>query len=49
MSRSLTSARAPFLTVYATLIYAFLYFPIVVLVLYSFNGSGVGGFPPLSR
>jgi spermidine/putrescine transport system permease protein len=27
-------------------VYAFLYFPIIVLVVYSFNGSGVGGFPP---
>ena len=31
---------------YAIFVYAFLYFPIVVLVIYSFNGSGVGGFPP---
>ena len=28
------------------MVYAFLYFPIIVLVVYSFNGSGVGGFPP---
>lgn len=34
------------LRVYAVLVFAFLYFPIVVLVLYSFNGQGVGGFPP---
>lgn len=41
------SSRGPrLLTAYATLVYAFLYFPIVVLILYSFNGSGVGGFPP---
>jgi len=46
MSSSPSSDRAPFLTIYAALVYAFLYFPIVVLVLYSFNGSGVGGFPP---
>jgi spermidine/putrescine transport system permease protein len=46
MSSSPSSVRAPFLTVYATLVYAFLYFPIVVLVVYSFNGAGVGGFPP---
>lgn len=38
--------RAPFLAVYAALVYAFLYFPIVVLIIYSFNGSGAGGFPP---
>ncbi len=24
----------------------FLYLPIVTLIVYSFNGSGVGGFPP---
>jgi spermidine/putrescine transport system permease protein len=40
------SAHAPFLKLYAALVYAFLYFPIVVLIVYSFNGSGVGGFPP---
>ncbi len=40
------SKRAPLLTAYAFFVYAFLYFPIVVLVLYSFNGTGVGGFPP---
>src|SRR6201981_83469 len=46
MSNSLNSGRAPFLTVYATFVYAFLYFPIVVLVVYSINGFGVAGFPP---
>ena len=46
MSGGFNAGRAPFLTTYATLVYAFLYFPIVVLVLYSFNGQGVGGFPP---
>ncbi|HKW87176.1 MAG TPA: ABC transporter permease [Candidatus Acidoferrales bacterium] len=34
------------LGVYAALVFAFLYLPIIVLVLYSFNGQGVGGFPP---
>lgn len=34
------------LGVYAVLVFAFLYLPIVILVLYSFNGQGVGGFPP---
>ncbi|MGA8145777.1 MAG: ABC transporter permease [Candidatus Acidiferrales bacterium] len=46
MTGGIHSGRARLLTAYATLVYAFLYFPIVVLVLYSFNGSGVGGFPP---
>jgi spermidine/putrescine transport system permease protein len=27
-------------------VFAFLYLPIAILVLYSFNGGGVGGFPP---
>jgi spermidine/putrescine transport system permease protein len=31
---------------HATLVFGFLYLPIVTLVVYSFNGSGVGGFPP---
>ena len=34
------------LTIYALLVFAFLYLPIAVLILYSFNGQGVGGFPP---
>jgi spermidine/putrescine transport system permease protein len=46
VSGALQSSRATLLTTYALLVYAFLYFPIVVLVVYSFNGSGVGGFPP---
>jgi spermidine/putrescine transport system permease protein len=31
---------------YALVVFAFLYLPIVILVVYSFNGEGVGGFPP---
>jgi spermidine/putrescine transport system permease protein len=38
--------RSRALGVYAMLVYAFLYLPILVLVVYSFNGEGVGGFPP---
>ena len=34
------------LTLHALAVFAFLYLPIVVLILYSFNGQGVGGFPP---
>ena len=34
------------LALYAALVFAFLYLPIVVLIVYSFNGAGVGGFPP---
>jgi spermidine/putrescine transport system permease protein len=40
-------ARPPsWLALYASAVFAFLYLPIVVLVVYSFNGQGVGGFPP---
>jgi len=40
-------ARSPrWLAVHASMVFAFLYFPIVVLIVYSFNGGGVGGFPP---
>ena len=34
------------LRMHALAVFAFLYLPIVVLILYSFNGQGVGGFPP---
>ncbi|HZD49944.1 MAG TPA: ABC transporter permease [Silvibacterium sp.] len=40
-------ARRPvLLTAFAACAYAFLYFPIIVLIVYSFNRDGVGGFPP---
>jgi spermidine/putrescine transport system permease protein len=38
--------RATWLTLHAAAVFAFLYLPIAVLILYSFNGQGVGGFPP---
>jgi spermidine/putrescine transport system permease protein len=38
--------RAPLLGAYTLAVFAFLYLPIAVLVLYSFNKDGVGGFPP---
>jgi spermidine/putrescine transport system permease protein len=38
--------RAPLLGAYTLAVFAFLYLPITVLVLYSFNKDGVGGFPP---
>jgi spermidine/putrescine transport system permease protein len=34
------------LALYAATVFAFLYLPIIVLMVYSFNGQGVGGFPP---
>src|SRR5215831_11138592 len=45
-SRSATSRRSPLLAAYAALVFAFIYVPIAVLVVYSFNRDGVGGFPP---
>jgi spermidine/putrescine transport system permease protein len=38
--------RSRWLLVHAAAVFAFLYLPIAVLILYSFNGQGVGGFPP---
>jgi spermidine/putrescine transport system permease protein len=34
------------LLLHAILVFAFLYLPIAILILYSFNAEGVGGFPP---
>jgi spermidine/putrescine transport system permease protein len=34
------------LVLYSAIVFAFLYLPIIVLVVYSLNGQGVGGFPP---
>lgn len=43
----MSTGRNPrWLVLYALLVFAFLYAPIVVLIVYSFNGGGVGGFPP---
>jgi len=38
--------RSRWLLVHALAVFAFLYLPIAVLIVYSFNGQGVGGFPP---
>ncbi|HEX6823340.1 MAG TPA: ABC transporter permease [Candidatus Sulfotelmatobacter sp.] len=38
--------RSRWLSVQALAVFAFLYVPIAVLILYSFNRQGVGGFPP---
>src|SRR6266478_3351550 len=46
MNGRATNRRAPFLKIYAALVFIFIYLPVVVLVLYSFNRDGVGGFPP---
>src|SRR5216683_2758499 len=46
--RATTSSvkRSRWLGLYAVAVFAFLYLPIAVLIIYSFNGEGVGGFPP---
>jgi spermidine/putrescine transport system permease protein len=44
MSGARTSSR--WLPWHAIVVFAFLYLPIVTLIVYSFNGTGVGGFPP---
>jgi spermidine/putrescine transport system permease protein len=39
-------SRSGWLFAHAAAVFSFLYFPIAVLIIYSFNGQGVGGFPP---
>jgi spermidine/putrescine transport system permease protein len=46
MTANPTTRRAPLLAFYSAVVFAFIYLPIVVLILYSFNRDGVGGFPP---
>src|SRR5258708_28702003 len=46
MSAPNSARRAPLLTAYAALVFAFIYLPILVLIAYSFNRDGVGGCPP---
>jgi spermidine/putrescine transport system permease protein len=46
MSSANSTRRAPLLSAYALLVFAFVYLPIIVLIVYSFNRDGVGGFPP---
>ena len=44
---SVSPVKGPrWLTAHALAVFAFLYLPIAILILYSFNGQGVGGFPP---
>ena len=38
--------RSRWLLAHAAAVFGFLYLPIAVLIIYSFNGQGVGGFPP---
>jgi spermidine/putrescine transport system permease protein len=46
MTSANSQQRSPLLAAYAALVFAFIYLPIVVLIVYSFNRDGVGGFPP---
>src|SRR5204863_213060 len=46
MSGHTPTRRAPLLTIYSVLVFIFIYLPVAVLMLYSFNRDGVGGFPP---
>jgi spermidine/putrescine transport system permease protein len=43
---AMEAPRSRWLLLHATTVFGFLYLPIAVLILYSFNGEGVGGFPP---
>jgi len=43
---SSTDGGSRWLSWHAAIVFGFLYLPIVILIVYSFNGSGVGGFPP---
>ncbi|MFY9676938.1 MAG: ABC transporter permease [Terriglobales bacterium] len=47
VSGGIANAKKPlWLTLHALAVFAFLYLPIAVLMIYSFNSQGVGGFPP---
>lgn len=46
MSDQAKGSRSNWLLAHVLVVFAFLYLPIAILILYSFNGEGVGGFPP---
>jgi spermidine/putrescine transport system permease protein len=46
MSRPSNLSTPRWLSWHALAVFSFLYLPIVTLIVYSFNGGGVGGFPP---
>jgi spermidine/putrescine transport system permease protein len=46
MRAATSTQRSSLLAAYAALVFAFIYLPIAVLIVYSFNRDGVGGFPP---
>src|ERR1051326_8447529 len=46
MKSSHIRQRSPVLAADSALVFAFIYLPIAVLIIYSFNRDGVAGFPP---
>jgi spermidine/putrescine transport system permease protein len=46
VSRARAAHRSRYLPLHTAAVFAFLYLPIATLIIYSFNGEGVGGFPP---
>lgn len=46
VSRARQFKGSRWLATHALAVFSFLYLPVGVLILYSFNGEGVGGFPP---
>jgi spermidine/putrescine transport system permease protein len=46
MTGKTQTRSALLLSIYAALVFTFIYLPVAVLILYSFNRDGVGGFPP---
>jgi spermidine/putrescine transport system permease protein len=46
MKATASTRRVPILSAYAALVFGFIYLPIFVLIIYSVNKDGVGGFPP---
>lgn len=46
MAGTRINSGSRWLPLHALAVFSFLYLPIVVLIVYSFNGQGVGGFPP---
>ena len=46
MKRNSHDNNPGWLALYAAVVFMFLYLPIIAVVVYSFNGQGVGGFPP---
>jgi spermidine/putrescine transport system permease protein len=46
MELPMSTTRSRWLPIHAIAVFGFLYLPVVILIVYSFNGQGVGGFPP---